>query len=153
MRNALLVIVLLALGLGPATVGANADGGSVTGAATGSFAPGATLGPAVVQGLELGTGVLIEPNGSAEGAFHAVLRGSVFGLPKKLTLEGKINQGTIADDGSATFSGTATLDLGDGMPATPVLWFSVTVGTDRVVLNVDTETLPAALTSGDIVIE
>jgi hypothetical protein len=153
MKHALLAIVLMALGPTPAIVAANTDGGSVTGAATGSFAPGATLGPAVVEGLELGTGVLIEPNGSAEGTFHAVLRGKVFGEPRRLTLEGKISQGTIAEDGSATFSGPATLSLGDGTPATPVLWFSVTVGTKSVVLNVDTETLPAVLTSGEVVIE
>ena len=153
MKNVMLVIVLVVLGLMRATVAANPASGSVTAAATGSFAPGATLGPAVVTGLELGTGVLIEADGSAEGTFHAVLHGDVFGQSRLLTLEGKISQGTVAEDGSATFGGTATLNLGDGAPPTPVLLFSVTVGTNRVVLNIDTTTLAAALTSGDVVIE
>ena len=130
------------------------DERSVTAAATTSLPVGAELGPVALQGIEIGTGVFIEADGSASGTFHAVLQGSAFGFPREITLEGKASEGSVGFDGRATFSGTASLDLGDGAPPLPSVAFSVTAGADDVVLVIDSTPLPAAgLTAGAVTIE
>ena len=137
-----------------APVIADSDEHSVTAAATGIFAAGEELGPIAFHGIEMGTGVFIEADGSASGTFHAVLRGSALGSPREITLEGKVSGGSVAADGRATFSGTASLDLGDGLPPLPNVAFSVTAAADGVVLAIDSTTLPAAgLTTGAVTIE
>jgi hypothetical protein len=126
----------------------------VTGAAKGLFGAGAALGPVALQGVELGTGVFIEADGSASGTFHAVLHGSSLGLAREITVEGKASEGSVGSDGRATFSGTASLDLGDGGPPLPGVAFTVTAGADGLVLAIDSTTLPAAgLTSGAVSID
>ncbi len=153
MRNLVRAIALAALAVAPASVTGQSEGRSVAGAASGTFAPGATLGVIPVSGLELGTGVLIEPDGSAAGVFHAALHGSVLGQPRRLTVEGKITQGSVLADGSVSFSGTGTLDLGDGTPPVPVGFINLAVGTNSVVLSIDSATLPVELTNGSVVVE
>jgi hypothetical protein len=149
-----LAIVLGLATITPAPVLADSDGSSVTAAAKGLFGSGAALGAVDLQGVELGTGVLIEADGSASGTFHALLQGSSLGQPREITIEGKVSQGSRAADGRATFSGTASLDFGDGAPPLPGVTFSVTAGADGVVLTIDSTTLPAAgLTSGAVTIE
>jgi hypothetical protein len=150
-------IFAIVVGLGAiATARVNADSAarSVTGAGKGTFGAGATLGAVALQGVELGTGVLIEPDGSASGTFHAVLQGTTLGSPRELTVEGKVSEGAVGPDGRATFSGTASFDFGDGMPALPGVAFSVTAGADGVVLVINSTTLPAAgLTAGSVTVE
>ena len=147
-----LAIVLIAITTAPVT--ADNDARSVTGAARGLFAAGAALGAVALQGVEMGTGVFIEADGSASGTFHAVLQGSSLGYPREIIVEGKVSEGSVAADGRATFSGTASLDLGDGTPPLPGIAFSVTAGADGVVLAIDSTTLPAAgLTAGAVTIE
>jgi hypothetical protein len=149
-----LPILLGVVAITAAPVSADSDERSVTAAANGLFAAGAELGPVALQGLEIGTGVFIEADGSASGTFHAVLRGSALGSPREITLEGKVSGGSVAADGRATFSGTASLDLGDGLPPLPNVAFSVTAAADGVVLAIDSTTLPAAgLTTGAVTIE
>ena len=145
-------IVLVAITTIP--VIADSDERSVTGAARGLFGAGAALGAVALQGVELGTGVFIEADGSASGTFHAVLQGSSLGVPRQITVEGKVSEGSVGSDGRATFSGTASLDLGDGVPALPGVAFRVNAGSDGLVLTIDSTTLPAAgLTSGAVTIE
>jgi len=149
-----LPILLGLVAITTAPVLADSDERSVTGAATGLFAAGAELGPVEFHGIEMGTGVFIEADGSASGTFHAGLQGSSLGLPREITVEGKVSEGSVAADGRATFSGTASVDLGDGSPPLLNITFSVTVGADRVVLAIDSTTLPAAgLTAGAVTIE
>ena len=137
-----------------APVIADSDERSVTGAGKGVFGDGAALGAVALQGVELGTGVFIEADGSASGTFHAVLQGSSLGVAREITVEGKVSEGSVGADGRATFSGTASLDLGDGVPPLPGVAFSVTAGADGVVLSIDSTTLPAAgLASGAVTIE
>jgi len=149
-----LPILLGLVAITTAPVIADSDERSVTGAATGLFAAGAELGAVALQGIEMGTGVFIEADGSASGTFYAGLQGSSLGLPREITVEGNVSEGSVAPDGRATFSGTASLDLGDGSPPLPNITFSVTVGADGVVLAIDSTTLPAAgLTAGAVTIE
>ena len=139
-----------------ATAPVIADDGerSVTAAATCLFPVEAELGAVALQGIEIGTGVFIEADGSASGTFHAVLQGTALGFSREITLEGKVSEGSVGIDGRATFSGTASLDLGDGAPPLPSVAFSVTAGADDVVLVIDSTPLPAAgLTAGALTIE
>lgn len=146
--------IVLGLAITMAPVSADSDEHSVTGAATGVFAAGAELGPVALQGIVIGTGVFIEADGSASGTFHAVLQGSSLGYPREITVEGNVSEGSVAADGRAIFSGTASLDLGDGAPPLPGIAFSVTAGADGLVLVIDSITLPAAgLTAGAVTIE
>src|SRR5436190_20327010 len=95
-----LAIVLIAITTAPVT--ADNDARSVAGAARGLFAAGAALGAVALQGVEMGTGVFIEADGSASGTFHAELQGSSLGYAREITLEGKVSEGSVASDGRAT---------------------------------------------------
>jgi hypothetical protein len=146
--------IVLGLAIMTAPVSADSNERSVTGAATGLFPVGAELGPVALQGIEMGTGVFIEADGSASGTFHAVLQGSSLGYSREITVGGNVSQGSVGADGRATFSGTASLDLGDGLPPLPNIRFSVTAGADGVVLTIDSTPLPVAgLTAGAVTIE
>jgi hypothetical protein len=153
MRNLVQAIALAVIAVTPAFVTAQSEGRSVAGAASGALPSGATVGVIPVSSLDLGTGVLIEADGSAAGVFHAVLQGSALGQPRRLTVEGKITQGTVASDGSVSFSGTGTLDLGDSTPPVPIGFLNVVVGGNSLVLSIDSATLPAQLTIGTVSVE
>jgi hypothetical protein len=150
----LLSILLGLVAVTKASVNAEGDERSVTGAANGLFAAGTALGPVGLQGIELGTGVFIETDGSASGTFHAVLQGTSLGSPREVVVEGNVNQGSVAADGRATFSGTASLDLGIGAPPLAGVAFSVTAGANGVVLVIDSTMLRVgAITAGAIAVE
>lgn len=148
------VIVLgLAIIAAPVGVGADSDDHSVTAAASGLFATGVELGAVALQGVQIATGVFIEADGTASGTFHAMLQGSTLGSPQEITVEGNVTGGSVDADGRATFSGTASLDLGNGAPPLLNVAFSVTAGSDDVVLVVDSVTLTATLSGGAITID
>jgi hypothetical protein len=108
-----------------------------------------------LDGLELGTGVLIESDGSASGVFHVVLLGhTLLGTRQNVTIEGDVSTGALAPGGQANFSGIATVDLGDGTPLLPGVSFSVTATSGALVLSLGSTTLPAAgLTGAGLTIE
>ena len=145
--------IVLGLAVTTTTVGANSDDRSVTAAATGLFAAGAELGPVALQGVRIATGVFIEADGSASGTFHAVLQGTSLGNAQEITVEGNVTGGSVDADGRATFSGSASLDLGDGTPPLANVVFSVTAGSDNLVLVVDSMPLTATLTAGAVAID
>lgn len=150
----LIVFGLVAVPSAPTEVTSVSAAASVTGAAEALFGAGAAVGPVAVDGLTLGTGVFIEPDGFAAGTFHAVLVGQSLLGRQEVTVEGKVNAGSGTPAGSATFSGTASVDLGDGTPALPGVIFSVTVTPDSLVLALGSTILPAAgVTTGTIIIE
>ena len=67
---------------------------------------------------------------------------------------GSTREGSVGFDGRVTFSGIASLDLGDGAPPLPSVAFTVIAGADDVVLVIDSTPLPAAgLTAGAVIIE
>lgn len=154
MKKLIFAIAFAALVLASGAAMAQSSGRSVAGAASGSLPEAAMLGAIPVSGVELGTGVLIEADGSASGWFHAVLRGSALEQPRRLTIEAKVTQGTVAEDGSVTFAGSGTLDLGDGTPPVPLGYLSVAAaGGGGLVLSIDAATLPVELTNGVVAIE
>jgi len=141
--------------MGPAPVAAQDDVAGVTGAGEGIFSTGATLNGVTLRSLELGQGLFIARDGSAMGQFHAVLLGtSLLGTPQNVTVEGEVSTGSVGGDGTATFSGTATVNTGDGTLPVPGVPFTATISTNSLALILDATTLPmATVTAGSITIE
>ena len=151
----LTAILGLASLMAPAPVAAQ-DAAGVTGAAEAAFPNGAAFNGVSLKGLTLGQGMYIAQDGSATGQFQAVLLGtSPLGTPQNVTVEGEVGGGSVAADGSATFSGTATVDMGDGTLPLPGVPFTVTAsagGSLGLILNA--VALPTAtVTAGSITIK
>ena len=118
--------------------------GTVTGIGTGSFPGRASFAGINLSSFEIATGVIAEPDGSAKGVFHAVLSGrTLLGAARIITLEGNVMQGTVTPDASS-FSGLATLSLGDGLPAAPGVPFNVDTRNGTMALTIQSTTLPSA---------
>jgi hypothetical protein len=154
-NSSLLSAAILTAAIILASPTARAQSSGVTGAGEGIFAPGAAFNGISLDGVELGTGMFINSDGSAAGDFHTVLLGtSLLGLPQEITVEGEVSSGVLGADGSATFSGSATVDLGDGSLPFLEVPFMVTATPQGLVLTLGTSTLPpATLTAGSITIE
>ena len=151
----LIVLGLVVVAFAPHHATAAGEGGTVTGAGQAAFGNGAILGSTTLSSLDFGTGVFIEPNGSATGAFGALLTGrSVWGQLQQITIEGNVLQGALASGGQANFSGTATVNLGNGTPSLSGVAFTVTTTADSVMLTLDSTRLPAAgLRAGAITVK
>jgi hypothetical protein len=148
----LLVLGFVAVVFGPAkSTAANGDV-TVTGAARATFAQGAALGSVALKTLEVGTGVFIEPDGTANGVYSAVLTGrSLLGQSQQITVDGKVLSGEVAPDGRVYFNGVATINLGNGTPSISGVPFSVSATSNSMSLAIDSTSLPAAqLVSGNI---
>src|SRR5947208_9134001 len=151
----LLAAVLgLASLIAPAPAAAQ-DATGVTGAAEASLPDGATFNGIPLRGLTLGQGMYIAQDGWATGQFQAVLLGtSPLGTPQNVTVEGEVGGGSVGVDGSATFSGTATVDMGDGTLPLPGVPFAVTVSAGSLGLILNAVALPTAtVTAGSITIK
>ena len=150
----LIVFGVVGLAFDPTRVVAGTGGGTLTGAANGPFASGATLGTVALESVDVGTGVFVEPDGTASGVFHAVLTGRALDSSRQITIEGKPIDGTIGADGGVTLNGVATVDLGDGTPTISGVPFSINLAGGSLVLTVNSTTLPAAaLTGGSVTVE
>src|SRR5258708_4836200 len=141
----LIVLGMVAFAIVPTPTTAATEGGAVTGTSQGIFPTGGALGPVALDSLQLGTGVIIEPDNSAVGCFHVVLTGhSPLGQPQQITVEGKVSQGAVDQNGTASFSGIATLDFGGGAPLQAGVPFTVTTTSGSLVLAIESTTLPPA---------
>ena len=151
---ALAAILGLATLAEPAPVAAQ-DAAGVSGAAEATFPDGATFNGIPLRGLTLGQGLFIGQDGSATGQFEAVLLGtSLLGAAQNITVEGEVGGGSVGADGSATFSGTATVDMGDGTLPLPGVPFAVTVSAGSLGLILNAVALPTAtVTAGSITIK
>jgi len=150
----LTAILGLASLMAPAPVAAQ-DAAGVTGAAEAAFPNGAAFNGVSLKGLTLGQGMYIAQDGSATGQFQAVLLGtSPLGTPQNVTVEGEVGGGSVAADGSATFSGTATVDMGDGTLPLSGVPFTVTASAGSLGLILNAVALPTAtVTAGSITIK
>src|SRR2546426_4255589 len=121
------------------------DAAGVTGAAEAAFPNGAAFNGVPLKGLTLGQGMFIAQDGSATGQFQAVLLGtSPLGTPQNVTVEGEVRGGSVGADGSATFSGSATVDMGDGTLPLPGVPFTVTLSAGRLGVVLHAGALPTA---------
>lgn len=155
-RSGFLWVLILSVAItltSPPVIGQGTETG-VTGAGVGIFPDGATFSGIPLSGLELGQGIFIASDGTAQGEFHVVLLGkSLLGLPQEIIVDGKVSNGSVTSDGRANVSGIATVDLGD-RTSLPGVAFNVTLSADSMVLTLGSTTLPAAgLTGGAVTVE
>jgi hypothetical protein len=127
----------------------------VSGAAEGTFPAGTSLSGIALRGLQLGQGMFIAQDGTAKGQFYVLLLGtSPLGQPQNITVEGEVSNGLVNSNGSVSFGGRATVDMGNGTLPLLDVPFSVTAGTSGVQLTLGTITLPSvAMPAGSITIE
>lgn len=155
-RLAILLAAILVAGTALCSPSVMAQGEKeVTGAGEGIFPSGAQLFGIPLNGLEFGKGVAVTGEGSATGQLQSLLLGtSLFGQPQNISIKGEATSGSVNADGSVTFSGVSTVDLGDGSPPLVNVPFSVTATTQWLQLIVGNTTLPAAtITAGSITIQ
>jgi hypothetical protein len=150
----LAAIVLVAIAL-PASPAAAQGETAVIGAGEGTFPGSAALFGIPLKGLEFAEGVTIDGSGAAAGQFQTLLLGtSLLGQLQYIHVEGEATRGGVNADGSATFGGFSSVDLGDGSLPLLDVPFSVTVTTQGLRLVIGTTTLPGAgLTAGQITIQ
>lgn len=140
-----IILGMAAVLFAPTPTTAAGESGTVTGAARAAFGPGAALGYVALSSLDLGAGMFIEPDGTGTGVFSAVLNGrSPLGQARQITIDGEVLRGALTPDGRALFSGTATVNFGDGTPALSGVPFNVTTTANSVRLALDSTMLPAA---------
>jgi hypothetical protein len=124
----------------------HADAGVVgeqiaTGAAAGIFATTPTFNGVDLAGGIYSAGVRIG-GGTTYGDVHAEFTGiSAIGLYQIISVDGWITSGSIVG-GTMTFSGTATLDMGDGPPPTGGLSLTGSVTSTGITLTVGGSALP-----------
>ena len=154
-RLGLTLTAILGLASLMAPAPAAAQDAGVTGAAEAAFPNGAAFNGVSLKGLTLGQGMYIAQDGSATGQFQAVLLGtSPLGTPQNVTVEGEVGGGSVGADGSATFSGTATVDMGDGTLPLPGVPFTVTASAGSLGLILNAVALPTAtVTAGSITVK
>lgn len=113
-RLVILLATALAIALTLAPYPVAAQGTTrATGGGTGTF--NADLdGDGDIDGSQFGMGVVIRGN-TAGGHFECLMAGrsDILGLPL-MAIEGKVDAGTADADGSASFSGTASVNLANG---------------------------------------
>ena len=103
---------------------------SVTVGAGGVFPPGSTFNGIAINAIQSGFGVIITGN-VAIGEFCTVLAGATaLGLERNIVIEGKATAGSRTAGNVANFSGTCSIDMGDGTPATVGVPFTAAVTVD-----------------------
>ena len=134
---------------------------AVTGAADGIFPAGALYEGVFLDGATFGLGATIaNAETAAEGQFQTTLTGvSALGLKRLIQMEGIASSGSSGPADTATFSGTCSVDMGDGTPPLLDVPFTVVVltntdGKGSLTLTLGTIDLPAAaINEGSIKIE
>ena len=115
---------------------------TATAAAAGIFPTTPTFNGVDLAGGIYGVGVRTGTD-STYGDIHAEFTGiSAIGLYQIISVDGWITTGSIAG-GTLTFSGTATLDMGDGPPPTGGLSLTGTLTATGITMTVGGSALPA----------
>jgi hypothetical protein len=110
---------------------AAADPMTATGGATGPYPPATSFAGIAVSAIQSGFGADIGVAGAGAGQFCAILLGvSSLGLEQNIKIEGEVTGASHPAPNIAVLSGTATVDMGDGLPAAEGIPFTATVATD-----------------------
>jgi hypothetical protein len=123
-----------------------ADGGFVgeqegTAAAAGVFPTSATFNGVQLSGGIFGVGIRTG-GGTTYGDVHAEFSGiSLIGLYQIVTVDGWITSSTVTG-GTINFTGTGTLDMGDGPPPTGGLSLVGSMDANGITLTIGGSTLP-----------
>ena len=135
---------------------------SATTAADGSYPAGTSFNGLPISGLDIGTGVLLGPDGVAEGHVAITLYGPInplTGVPQNVSVEAMITGGSRPAANVATLTGTATVDMGNGTAPLTSVPVVVTLTTDAngggtVGLVLGATTLPASpVTAGGLAVD
>jgi len=124
---------------------------AVTGAGAATFGPGAVLSGVSLSSMRFGVGVDLPGDGTASGDFQATLMAP----SRKIVVEGKASSGSKGLT-ATTFSGTCSIDLGDGSAPATAVPFTVTVsnGGTTLALLIGTTTLPTApISAGSVTVK
>ena len=115
----------------------------VTAAGAGLFPTGASFQGIEIAGGTFGLGVQTTGTGPANGDLELQLNGSsLIGLSQWITVTGWITSGTQNADGSMTFNGTGTLDLGDGTAPTGGLALTATLTATGLTVTIGGNAIP-----------
>ena len=115
----------------------------VTAAGAGLFPTGASFQGIEIAGGTFGLGVQTSGTGPANGDLELQLNGSsLIGLSQWITVTGWITSGTQNADGSMTFNGTGTLDLGDGTAPTGGLALTATLTATGLTVTIGGNAIP-----------
>jgi hypothetical protein len=120
---------------------------AVTAAGAGSFPEGVSYLGLPLRSLSVGVGVGVASTWAA-GQFQVTLTGSApLGGERNIVVDGRATAGLLSAPGTSAFSGTATVDPGDGTPALTGVPFAALVapnadGTGRITLNLGGTSLP-----------
>ena len=125
--NALLAVAALAA---PQATAMAAPAVATAGAG-GSYPANTTFAGVSINGLQSGFGAELDLDGTGVGQFCAILLGlSPLGVEQNVRLEGEVTGGSQLAPNVAVLSGTATVDLGDGLPPAEGVPFTATITTD-----------------------
>jgi hypothetical protein len=144
-RLLLILIVLSAFAAFPAAGQVN-----VTVGAGGIYPAGTTFSGVAINGLQSGYGVEVSSTGSALGQFCTVLLGvNGLGLQQNIIIEGKASSGSRTASNIVTFSGSCSVNMGDGTAPLLGVPFTATVTTNAsdqgtIGLVIGLSTLPSA---------
>jgi hypothetical protein len=148
------VLIVAIILLPPSTFGLGTPG--VTGAGQANFPAGTLFSGVPISGLNFGIGVLIYTDGTATGQFQTTLVGTsiVSGLEQDIEVEGDATAGVLNADGSRTFSGSVTVDMGDGTPPVANVPFTITATATSLLLSLGSTNFPSTtLTDGSITLQ
>jgi hypothetical protein len=148
-RSIVIVIAIFAAAAFTVSDAAIAQQTSLTLGVGGVFPAGATLNGLRLESLRSGSGLQIDGS-VGTGQFSAALTAvGLLGQTQTITIDGRVSAGSRLAVNVATFSGTCTVDMGDGTPPLAAVPFAVTVtsneseqGTIGLVLG--STSLPAA---------
>jgi hypothetical protein len=149
MKRTMLIVGAFALICAIVSVPASAQETSVTVGAGGIYPPGTTFNGLPINAIQSGYGVIIT-SGSAIGEFCTVLIGvNALNLEQNVVIEGKATAGSRTASNIATFSGTCSVNMGDGTPPTLGVPFTATITTNAndqgsIGLVIGLSTLPSA---------
>jgi hypothetical protein len=148
-RSVMLAAAILVVAISyPVSVGAQTET-SVTGAAEGVFPAGASYLGVALKSLKLGMGLSIAGTW-AVGQFQTTLVGlTALGVEQEIQVECQASSSVPSGPNTAVFSGTCSVDPGNGTPALPGVPFTVAFatnadGTGSLTLSLDATNLPAA---------
>jgi len=121
----------------------------VAASGSGPYPPGATYGGVPISSVNFASSVEIGPTGTALGELSVTLIGSVLGVERDIVVEAEVNAGSRPQSNVTIFSGTCSIDLGDGTPPLPGVSFNATITADSsglgtLALVLGTTTLPVA---------
>lgn len=117
LRTALVCVCVFS----PINILAQSASPGVTGSGTATFTAAASYGGVALSSLDFGTGSEIPGDTSATGSFHSTL----IGTSRSIEVDCRVSAGSIATNSTATFSGTCTVDMGDGAAPSPGVAFTV----------------------------